>query len=302
MQPSLVVDSLSKRFGSVTAVDDLSFVARPGCVTGLVGPNGSGKSTTMRAALGLVLPTHGRVLVNQMAYADLRRPLTQVGAVLDANAVSGHLSGRAHLRWLCRSNAISTKQIDPTLELVGLGEAAGRRVGRYSLGMKQRLGIAAALLGDPAILIFDEPMNGLDPEGMVWLRRFLRERASEGRIVLLSSHLMRELEGIADRLVIINRGRLVDDTATSALLGADGRSSTVVRTPQPVDVMAVLARAGGSVTSTARDTLVVEGLTAERIAELVTAHGLALHGLQTKQRSLEDVYLELTGNGERATG
>jgi ABC-2 type transport system ATP-binding protein len=302
MQPSLVVDSLTKHFGSISAVDDLSFAAQPGCVTGLVGPNGSGKSTTMRAALGLVHPTRGGVLVNQVPYADLRRPLTQVGAVLDANAVSGNLSGRAHLRWLCRSNAISTNKIEPTLELVGLPESAGRGVGRYSLGMKQRLGIAAALLGDPAILIFDEPMNGLDPEGMVWLRRFLRDRAAEGRIVLLSSHLMRELEGIADRLVIINHGRLVDDTTTAELLGVGGRSSTVVRTSQPVDVMAVLARAGASVTSTARDTIEVEGLTAERIAELVAAHGLTMRGLETKQRSLEDVYLELTETDERAIG
>jgi ABC-2 type transport system ATP-binding protein len=297
MPPSLVVDSLTKRFGSVTAVDGLSFTAPPGCVTGLVGPNGSGKSTTMRAALGLVHPTDGGVLVDGMRYADLARPLTHVGAVLDAGGVNGGLSGRAHLRWMCRSNRIPTTRIDAVLERVAMSGAGGRRVSTYSLGMKQRLGIAAALLGDPPILVFDEPMNGLDPEGMVWLRAFLREQAAEGRIVLLSSHLMKELEGIADRLVIIDRGRLIDDTTIAALLAADGDAPVLVRTSQRVDVMAVLANAGASVTSTDRDTIEVVGLPADRIAQIVAAHGLALHALQTTPRSLEQIYLERTNGG-----
>jgi ABC-2 type transport system ATP-binding protein len=298
MTPSLVFDSLTKRFGSVTAVDALSFTAPAGCVTGLVGPNGSGKSTTMRAALGLVHPTRGGVRIDGMRYADLRRPLAHVGAVLDAGAVNGGLSGRAHLRWMCRSNAISTSGIDPLLDRVGLAGVARRRVTTYSLGMKQRLGIAAALLGDPAILIFDEPMNGLDPEGMVWLRALLRTQADEGRIVLLSSHLMRELEGIADRLVIIDDGRLVDDTTVAELLADGGDAPVTVRTTQRVDMMAVLANAGASVTSTDRDTIEVRGLPVDRIAQLVAAHGLALHALHTAPRSLEEIYLQRT-NRER---
>jgi ABC-2 type transport system ATP-binding protein len=294
MSPSLVVDSLTKRFGSVTAVDELSFITPACCVTGLVGPNGSGKSTTMRAALGLVHPTRGRVLVNGMPYAELTRPLTRVGAVLDAAAVNSGLSGRAHLSWMCRSNRIPTSRIDAVLERVALSGVAGRRVSTYSLGMKQRLGIAAALLGDPPILIFDEPMNGLDPEGMVWLRAFLRGQAGEGRIVLLSSHLMKELEGIADRLVIIDRGRLIDDNTVAALLAADGDLPVTVRTTQRVDVMAVLANAGASVTSTDRDTIVVVGLRADRIAQIVAARGLELHALHTTPRSLEEIYLMRT--------
>jgi ABC-2 type transport system ATP-binding protein len=299
MSPSLVVDSLTKRFGSVTAVDGLSFSAPAGCVTGLVGPNGSGKSTTMRAALGLVHPTGGGVRIDGMRYTDLARPLTHVGAVLDAGGVNGGLTGRAHLRWMCRSNRIPISRIDDVLDRVGMSDAAGRWVSTYSLGMKQRLGIAAALLGDPHILIFDEPMNGLDPEGMVWLRAFLREQAGDGRVVLLSSHLMKELEGIADRLVIINRGRLLDDTTVAELLAAGADAPVTVRTTQRVDVMAVLANAGASVTSTDRDTIEVVGLPADRIAQIVAAHGLALHALHTAPRSLEEIYLQRT-NGERS--
>jgi ABC-2 type transport system ATP-binding protein len=299
MSPSLVVDSLTKRFGSVTAVEGLSFSAPAGCVTGLVGPNGSGKSTTMRAALGLVHPTHGGVLVDGVRYIDLARPLTHVGAVLDAGGVNGGLSGRAHLRWICRSNRIPISRVDDVFDRVGMSDAAGRRVSTYSLGMKQRLGIAAALLGDPHILIFDEPMNGLDPEGMVWLRAFLREQAGDDRVVLLSSHLMKELEGIADRLVIINRGRLLEDTTVAELLAAGADAPVTVRTTQRVDVMAVLANAGASVTSTDRDTIEVVGLPADRIAQIVAAHGLALHALHTAPRSLEDIYLQRT-NGERS--
>jgi len=299
MQPTLVVDSLTKRFGAVTAVDDLSFTARAGCVTGLVGPNGSGKSTTMRVALGLVHPSRGRVLVNGVPYSELSSPLSNVGAVLDAGAVNGGLTGRAHLKWLCRSNGIAVSRIEPLLDMVGLSGAAGRRVSGYSLGMMQRLGIAAALLGDPAILIFDEPMNGLDPEGIIWLRSFLRGCAAEGRIVLLSSHLMHELEGTADRLVIINGGRLVDDTTVASLLRGDGDAKAVVRTTRVLDVMAVLANAGASVTSTDRETIEVNGLATDRIAAILAAHDLPLHGLERKQLRLEDVYLLLTDGGTR---
>ncbi len=259
---SLIVERLTKRFGPVTAVDNLSFTVRQGLVTGLVGPNGSGKSTTMRAALGLIAPTSGRVLVDGISYRALERPLTQVGAVLDADAVNGAMTGRRHLRWLATSNAIGDRRADELLDLVGLNGAARRRIGGYSLGMRQRLGIAAALLGDPPILVFDEPMNGLDPEGIVWLRGFLRDRAREGRIVLLSSHLMSELEGIADRLVIIKGGRLITDTTVAELLRGSSRGTVTVRTDHAADAMAVLANNGARVTSTGRDAIEVDGVSA----------------------------------------
>jgi ABC-2 type transport system ATP-binding protein len=300
MAPTLTVDSLTKRFGSVVAVDDLSFVAQPGLVTGLVGPNGSGKSTTMRAVLGLIRPSGGRPLVNGQLYRELARPLAAVGAVLDAGAVNPGLSGAAHLRWLCRTHRVGAARAEQLLNLVGLEAAADRRVGGYSLGMRQRLGIAAALIGDPGILIFDEPMNGLDPEGMVWLRRFLRDRADEGRIVLLSSHLMAELEGLADRVVIIDRGRLVADTTVRALLDGAMPTTVVVRTARPADAMTVLARAGAIVASTGGDSLEVDGVAADRIAQLLAEHDLPLHGLGTRRATLEDVYLQITGNGEGA--
>jgi ABC-2 type transport system ATP-binding protein len=298
MPPSLTAESLSKRFGSVVAVDELSFDARPGLVTGLVGPNGSGKTTTMRVALGLIRPSGGRLLVNGCHYRDLARPLHAVGALLDADAVNPGLSGVAHLRWLCRTHGLGAERPSQLLELVGLEGVATRRVGSYSLGMRQRLGIAAALVGDPGVLVFDEPMNGLDPEGMVWLRGLLRDHAAEGRIVLLSSHLMSELEGLADRLVVINHGRLVADTTVRALLDRTGSTTITVRTHEPVEVTALLASAGASVTSVGRDILEVDGLSPQHVAHLVAQHGLPLHGLGVRQATLEDVYLELTGNGE----
>jgi ABC-2 type transport system ATP-binding protein len=269
-------------------------------VTGLVGPNGSGKSTTMRAVLGLIRPSGGRPLVNGQLYHELARPLAAVGAVLDAGAVNPGLSGAAHLRWLCRTHRIGATRAEQLLSLVGLDAAADRRVGGYSLGMRQRLGIAAALVGDPGVLIFDEPMNGLDPEGMVWLRRFLRERADDGRIVLLSSHLMGELQGLADRVVIINRGRLVADTTVRALLDDAMPTTVIVRTARPAEVTTVLARAGAVVTSIGGDSLEVDGVGAERVAEVLAEHGLPLHGLGTRRATLEDVYLQITGNGEGA--
>ena len=292
--PSLSVDRLTKHFGSVTAVDDLSFAVQQGLVTGLVGPNGSGKSTTMRAALGLITPTSGGVLVDGVPYRGLARPLTQVGAVLDADAVNGSMTGRRHLRWMAASNSITDRRADELLDMVGLNGAARRRIGGYSLGMRQRLGIAAALLGDPPILVFDEPMNGLDPEGIVWLRGFLRDRAREGRIVLLSSHLMSELEGIADRLVVIKRGRLIADTTVAELLRSSSPGTVTVRTEHAADAMALFANHGARATSTGRDAIEVEGLTPERIAELLAGAGLPFHGLTAGHASLESIYLELT--------
>jgi ABC-2 type transport system ATP-binding protein len=290
----MTVERLSKHYGSVVAVDDLSFTVQQGLVTGLVGPNGSGKSTTMRAALGLISPTSGQVLVDGIAYRGLARPLTRVGAVLDADAVNGSLTGRRHLRWLAASNSITDRRADELLDMVGLHAAARRRIGGYSLGMRQRLGIAGALLGDPQTLVFDEPMNGLDPEGIVWLRGFLRDRAREGRIVLLSSHLMSELEGIADRLVIIKRGRLIADSTVAELLRSSRPGTVTVRTDHAVDVMALLANHGARVTSTGRDAVEVDGLPPERLAGLLAGAGLPFHGLIAGNASLESIYLELT--------
>jgi ABC-2 type transport system ATP-binding protein len=292
--PSLIVERLTKRYGPVTAVDDLSFIVRQGLVTGLVGPNGSGKSTTMRAALGLIAPTSGRVLVDGTVYRSLERPLTKVGALLDADAISGSMSGRRHLRWLAASNAIADRRANELLDLVGLSGVARRRMSGYSLGMRQRLGIAAALLGDPPVLVFDEPMNGLDPEGIVWLRGFLRDRAREGRMVLLSSHLMSELEGIADRLVIITHGRLVTDTTVAELLQRSSPGMVTVRTDHATDAMAVLANSGARVTSTGRDAIEVDGLPPERVAGLLAGAGLGFHGLASGHTSLESIYLDLT--------
>ncbi len=294
MAPLLSVERLTKRYGSVTAVEELSFSVRPGLVTGLVGPNGSGKSTTMRAALGLVSPTSGRVLIDGAVYRTLDRPLTRVGALLEADAVNGAMTGRRHLRWLAVSNGISDRRADELLDHVGLRDVARRRVNGYSLGMKQRLGIAASLLGDPPVLVFDEPMNGLDPEGIVWLRGFLRDRAREGRTVLLSSHLMSELEGIADRLVIIKRGRLVVDTTVAELLQRSGGGIVSVRTHSVAEAMAALANAGARVTSTGLDAIEVDGLPPERVAGLLGEAGLGFHGLTAGHASLESSYLELT--------
>jgi ABC-2 type transport system ATP-binding protein len=293
MQPSLSVEGLAKRYGHVLAVDDLTFDVRPGVVTGLVGPNGSGKSTTMRCALGLVQPTAGGVVVDGTRYVELASPLNHVGALLDADAVQGDLSGRDHLRWLAASNRVPARRADELIEAVGLSGAARRSAGGYSLGMRQRLGIAAALLGDPPILLFDEPMNGLDPDGMLWLRRLLRERASEGRIVLLSSHLMNELRDLADRLVVIDRGRLRADMTVDELLASVQDVRTVVHTHQRTEVMAALAGARATVTATGANTVEVDGLAPERIVEIVARHGLAMHGLDAGGSSLESAYLRL---------
>ncbi|MDT3446204.1 MULTISPECIES: ABC transporter ATP-binding protein [unclassified Pseudofrankia] len=217
-QPGLTFEALTKRFGTVVALDDVTFTVPPGTVTALVGPNGSGKTTSMRIALGLASPSAGRVLVAGQLYRHLDAPLTRIGSLLDATAVNPGLTGRTHLRWLAAAGGIRAARVDALLEQVGLGTAARRRVGGYSLGMKQRLGVAAALLGDPPILILDEPMNGLDPEGMVWFRRLARNLRDEGRAVLVSSHLMRELEGIADRVVVIHRGRIAADASIASLL------------------------------------------------------------------------------------
>jgi ABC-2 type transport system ATP-binding protein len=285
------VHDLHKRYGDTPAVDGLTFAVAPGRVTGFAGPNGAGKSTTMRLILGLDAADGGHALVGGRRYAALRRPLCHVGALLDATDPHPARRGRDHLRWLAASNRLPAGRVGEVLELTGLSRAAGRRVRGYSLGMRQRLGLAAALLGDPEVLLLDEPVNGLDPGGIRWIRGFLRELAAEGRTVLVSSHLMSELEGTADHLLVIRRGRLVADAPVAELLAGE---RVAVRTPEPLRLMPLLTEAGATVESPGEDRLSVTGLAAGRIAEIAAADGLPLHELTPGRRSLEDVYLELT--------
>jgi len=294
MSTAIEAHDLTKRYGRTVAVDALSFRVDAGRVTGFVGPNGAGKSTTMRLILGLDAPDRGHVRIGGCRYRDLRAPLCEVGALLDAGATHPGRRARSHLLWLARSNRLSSRRVDEVLELVGMADAARRRTGGFSLGMAQRLGIAAAMLGDPPILLFDEPINGLDPDGIRWIRVLLRELAAEGRAVLVSSHLMGELEGIADELVVIGRGRLIAQTGVSELLSSRADGRVHVRTPQVTEVMAALAGAGATVTSTSSDELVVSGLEPERIAALVSEHGLRLDELYRERASLEDAFIDLT--------
>ncbi len=281
---------------AVRAVDDLTFDVRPGMVTGFLGPNGAGKSTTMRMILGLDRPTAGTALVGGRRVADLGEPLREVGALLDAGAVHPGRTGRNHLRVAARSNGLPLRRVDEVVEQVGLGPAARRRVGGYSLGMRQRLGIAAALLGDPAVLLFDEPMNGLDLDGVRWIRGLVRQLADEGRTVLLSSHLMSEMEQTADHLVIVGRGRLIEDASVQQVLRGGAGSHVRVRTPSAA-VLAEGLRRHGLRTHPADDgDLLVEGATAEAVGDLALAAGVAVHRLGEERSSLEQVYLDLTGD------
>jgi ABC-2 type transport system ATP-binding protein len=303
MSATIEVHGLSKRYGSTLAVDGLSFTVRPGIVTGFVGPNGAGKSTTMRIVLGLDAPDAGTALVNGRPYVELERPLCEVGALLDANAVHPGRPAREHLRWLAASNGLPRRRVDEVLDLVGLARVGRRRAGGFSLGMLQRLGIAAALLGDPPILLFDEPVNGLDPEGIRWIRGFLRSLASEGRVVLVSSHLMGELEDTADHLIVIGRGRLIADVGVRELLDGAAGSRFILRTPQPAQVMEVLVGAGAAVTSTDVDRLTVTGLDAARIGDLLAERGLRLYEFAPHRVSLEEAFMGLTrGAVEYAAG
>jgi ABC-2 type transport system ATP-binding protein len=294
MQATIDVQGLTKRFGKTLAVDGLSFTVPAGRVTGFVGPNGAGKSTTMRMVLGLAAPDDGAALVNGRPYAALATPLREIGALLDATALHPGRRAYDHLLWLALSNELPRSRVDEVLDLVGLRGVAHRRTGGFSLGMTQRLGIAAALLGDPPVLMFDEPVNGLDPEGVRWIRGFLRGLADEGRAVLVSSHLMTELQGTADHLVVIGRGRLIADTSVSALLRAASGDGVTVRTPDPGAAMALLARAGATVASGPGGSLDVSGLPAQRIADLMAEGDLRLHELAPRRPSLEDAYMELT--------
>ncbi|MBD0673331.1 ABC transporter ATP-binding protein [Streptomyces sp. CBMA156] len=290
------IERLTKRYGATTAVDRLTFTVRPGAVTGFLGPNGAGKSTTLRMILGLDTPTGGTVTVAGVPFASRPRGLRHVGALLDAGDVHGGRTGRAHLAALARGNRIPLGRVDEVLAEVGLGGAAGRRIGGYSLGMRQRLGIAGALLGDPPVLLFDEPLNGLDPEGVRWLRGLFRRLADEGRTVFVSSHMMAEMEHTADHLVVIGRGRLIADESLTEFAARAGRATVTVRTAEPDRLAGVLTAAGATV-GTGRDgALAVSGLDATRIGELALEQRLLLHTLTTRSASLEEAFMELTAD------
>ncbi|GIH75702.1 ABC transporter ATP-binding protein [Planobispora longispora] len=285
---------LTKRYGRVTAVDDLSFDVRPGVVTGFLGPNGAGKTTTMRMILGLDAPTSGAATIRGRRYTDLPAPMHEVGVLLDARATHPRRSVLDHLKCLAQSNGIARSRIEEVLGLVGLSPVAHRRAGGLSLGMSQRLGIAAALLGDPEVLMFDEPVNGLDPEGVVWIRTLMRGLAAEGRTVLVSSHLMSEMALTADRLVVIGRGRLLADVELDEFIRASSRESVLVRTPDAEELACRLRDAGAAVRPDAEDGLVVEGTESAVIGKVAMAHGVVLHELTPHRISLEEAYMELT--------
>ncbi|KAB2349142.1 ABC transporter ATP-binding protein [Actinomadura rudentiformis] len=294
MNATIEVRGLRKRYGSTVAVDGLSFTVEPGQVTGFVGPNGAGKSSTMRMIMGMDRPDEGSALIGGRPYRTLRSPLCQVGALLDASAVHPGRRARDHLLWMAHSNGLPVRRVDEVIDLVGLRPVARRAAGGFSLGMRQRLGIAAALIGDPAVLMFDEPVNGLDPEGITWIRGLLRSLAAEGRAVLVSSHLMSELEGSADHLVVIGRGRVVADTSVQELLTAASSGRVMLRTGRRQEAMTVLANAGASVAANGPDTLTVSGLAAERIVALLNEGGVSFSGIAEHRASLEEAYMELT--------
>jgi ABC-2 type transport system ATP-binding protein len=289
---------LTKRYGPTLAVDDLSFTIHPGQVTGFLGPNGSGKSTTMRMILGLDRPTSGRALINGRPYQELDHPLRTVGALLDAKWVHPNRSARSHLRWLARSNKLPPGRVDEVLDQVGLTAVADRRAGAFSLGMSQRLGIAGALLGDPGILLFDEPVNGLDPEGIVWIRRFMRHLASEGRSVLVSSHLLPEMALTATELVVIGRGRLIAQSSTAEFVDSAAHTTVRVRSPQLLQLAEILMRHGMDVQAApdGEHSLVVTGADTDAIGELAASSGLVLHELALQRASLEEAFMHITGH------
>lgn len=288
------IENLTKRYGARYAVRDLTFSVRPGRVTGFLGPNGAGKSTTMRAVLGLDLPTAGRIRVDGRPYAALERPLTHVGMLLDAGGVHPGRSARQHLRAVAAAGKLSERRVDEVLARVGLTDVSRDRVGGYSLGMRQRLGIATALLGDPGILMFDEPVNGLDPEGIRWIRDLMKGLAAEGRTVFVSSHLMSEMENTADHLVVIGRGRLIADLPARELIERYGGGFLSVRTDDPGRLITVLAAAGAQVTPEGPDTLRVVGMAGDAVARLAYQAGVLVLGVAQRATSLEDAYLQLT--------
>ena len=294
MEATIEVTGLRKRFGAATALDGMTFTVEPGLVTGFVGPNGAGKSTTMRVILGLDAADEGTATIGGQRYATLRRPLHHIGALLDAGALQPSRSARNHLLWLAHSQGLTVQRVDEVIELSGLDTVKKRRAGGYSLGMRQRLGIAAALLGDPPILMMDEPFNGMDPEGIAWMRTFLRGLAKEGRAVLVSSHLMGELQDAADHLVVVGRGRVIADRPVADLIAAASGDRVQLRTPAIAEAMTVLANTGAEVAATGRDVLTISGLSPERVVATLTAHRVPFTEVSAHRATLEEAYMELT--------
>jgi ABC-2 type transport system ATP-binding protein len=295
----ITLRGLTKRYGEKTVVDALTCDVTPGQVTGFLGPNGAGKSTTMRMTVGLDHPHAGEVLVGGRRYAELRHPLREVGALLDAKALHPGRSAGKHLLAMARSNGIAASRVDEVLATVGLSDVAGKRAGQFSLGMGQRLGIAGALLGDPGVLLFDEPVNGLDPDGVRWVRQLMRSLAAEGRTVFVSSHLMSEMQLTADHLIVIGRGKLLADAPVAEFIAGNSRTTVSVRVPDDDDRTALdrRLRAEGGLTHPGEpDELVVDGLAVTRVGDLVHELGIRVHGLTERTASLEQAYMELTAS------
>jgi ABC-2 type transport system ATP-binding protein len=293
MNDTIELHNVTKRYGDTVAVDHLSFTVQPGIVTGFLGPNGAGKTTTMRMMLGLDAPSSGAVTVNGQTYRKIPAPMHEVGALLDAKAAHGGHTAHQHLRWLAAAGGIPQTRVAEVLDLVGLSDVAGKRVGGFSLGMYQRLGIAAALLGDPRILLFDEPVNGLDPEGIRWIRSLLQRLAAEGRTIFLSSHLMSEMEETAEHIIVIGRGRLIADASIAELTQHSASSHVRVVSPQASALAALLERAGATVTN-GDGALTITGMDAAQIGSLAAEHRIELQELSTQRASLEDAFMELT--------
>jgi ABC-2 type transport system ATP-binding protein len=287
---------LTKRYGETVAVDDLSFSVAPGKITGFLGPNGAGKTTTMRLILGLDRPTAGTVTIDGRPFTQVTQPMRQVGALLDAKALHGGRSAYNHLLCLAQSNNLPASRVKEVLALVGLTDVARRRAKGFSLGMGQRLGIAAALLGDPQILMFDEPVNGLDPEGILWIRNLMKALAAEGRTVFVSSHLMSEMENTADHLLVIGRGKLIADCTVDEFISANSQLRVRVRTPQPDQLAKLVATAGGTVHEPGDGSIVISGLEPSQVGDLAYENSVRLHELAPLQASLEQAFMELTAS------
>jgi ABC-2 type transport system ATP-binding protein len=294
MESTIEVTGLRKRFGPTLALDGMTFSVLPGQVTGFVGPNGAGKTTTMRVILGLDAADAGTALVSGQPYRALRHPLSQIGALLDAAALQPSRSARNHLLWLAHSQGLGSRRVDEVVVQAGLQSVIRRKAGGYSLGMRQRLGIAAALLGDPPVLMMDEPFNGMDPEGIVWMRGFLRGLAAQGRAVLVSSHLMSELQDTADHLVVVGRGTVIADASVRDMIAAASGDVVELRTAARAEAMTVLARAGAEVAVTAQDVITVKGLSAERTVAALTASQVPFTEVSAHRATLEEAYMELT--------
>jgi ABC-2 type transport system ATP-binding protein len=293
-EATIEVTGLRKRFGATQALDGMTFSVKPGTVTGFVGPNGAGKSTTVRVILGLDAPDAGRALVGGHQYHQLQYPLRHVGALVDAGAVHPSRSGRNHLLWIAQSQKLPAARVDEVIEMVGLTSAGRRKAGGYSLGMRQRLGIAAALLGDPPVLILDEPFNGLDPEGFIWIRRLLRSLAGEGRAILVSSHLMTELQDIADQVVVVGRGKVLADATVSELIALASGGDVIIRTTATTHALTALQDAGATASLVGDNTIRVTGSTAQASIDVLSKAGIPIDEVATQKASLEDIYFQLT--------